>query len=227
MGKWVADQGFDELWQVGDFCTMDSLTRHAHPGSKTFADLPSFRDDLDSLLLALQAFKTGLADWSGPKTITLGNHEHRAAKFEDDNPQMAGHVMNAIVMAFESFGWRVIPFGEFAFTHGVGIVHHPINAMGKAYGGKTANQRAGSDSIFSILHGHDHKYEIAPSAKIGPMGHLDIISVGCALPHGLVEDYAAHGPSGWAWGVCDFRISEGQILDKNFTSMPTLEERYG
>ncbi len=226
MGRWVADQKFDHVIQLGDFATMDSMTRHAAPGTKSFGDLPSFQEDLASVCEALDAFDRGLQGHKCRKEITWGNHEHRADKYEDNNPQMFGIVGNTLRHAFTSRGWRVIPFGEIHFVEGVGFTHHPMNAMGRPYGGKTANSRAGNDLLFSLIHGHDHKREVASCAKIGPQGFIETISAGCSLPWGTVEDYAKHGPSGWWWGVMDVRIAQGQILDQSFTSMLTLEEKY-
>ena len=229
MGRWAAEQNFDELVQVGDMATLDSLTRHAAPGTKTFNELPSFQQDLLSLDEALSALDRGLGKARGKikKTITFGNHEARAVTYEDNNPQMIGTVVDALINVFRKHGWRVIPFGEILFIEGVGITHHPINLMGRAYGGKTANRASGNDLTFTLIHGHDHKREQVSCAKIGPQGFIETISAGCALPWGLVQNYAKHGPSGWWWGVMGARFCQGQILDYDFTSMLTLEELYG
>ena len=227
MGAWVNDMEFDKVVQIGDFLSLDSLTRHAAPGTKNFAELPSFKQDLDSLEDALTAFDRGLGDWNGDKIITLGNHEYRANIYEDNNPQLTGTIVSQLHYVFESHGWRLVPYGEIIFLNGVGLTHAATNAMGKPYGGKTADQRAGGDSTFSLIHGHTHARVIAPSAKIGPMGHVDMISVGCSLPWGHVESYAKHGPSGWWWGVSSALLRAGQITDMNFMSMLDLEYQYG
>ena len=226
MGRWIHDNDFEEVWQVGDFATLDSLTRHAAPGTKTFADLPSFRDDLESLDEALMNFTAGLQGKVIQKAVTLGNHEARAERYEDSNPQMAGSVAVQLHDVFRSHGWRIIPYGEMAFTNGVAIVHNVTNGAGRPYGGKTANQRVGNDAVHSIIHGHDHKRESFSSSKVGPSGGIEIISAGCSLPWGQVEEYASHGPSGWWWGVCSFSVSQGAILDQEYMSMLTLERKY-
>lgn len=227
MGKWVADKDFDICVQIGDFCSLDSMTRHAAPGTKTFADLPSFKEDLESLDDALNYFDLGLRGWAGQKIITLGNHEFRAYIYEDNHPQMSGLVVPQLHDIFRSHGWRIVPYGEISFIEGVGVSHSAINTMGKAYGGKTADSRTGNDSIFSFIHGHTHQRVVAPSAKIGPMGHVDIVSIGCALPQNHVEDYAKHGPSGWWWGVTSATLQAGRIMDLSFKSMDDLERHYG
>lgn len=226
IGRWLAEQGFDEAVQVGDIATLDSLTRHAAPGTKSFSELPTFQQDLLSLDEALSELDRGLGRCKIRKTITLGNHEYRAVKYEDNNPQMVGTVCDALLAVLRKHGWNPIPFKEIYFVEGVGITHHPVNLMGGAYGGKTANRAAGNDLTFPLIHGHDHKREVVSCAKIGPQGFIETVSVGCALPWGHVEDYAKHGPSGWWWGVCGALLSQGQILDYNFTSMLTLQDKY-
>lgn len=227
MGRWVHDNDFDEVWQIGDFVTLDSLTRHAAPGTKSFAELPSFKQDLDSLELALESFDKGLQGKRVPKVITLGNHEYRAVKFEDSQPQMVGTVVSLLHEMFERYGWRLIPYGEIAWVEGVGFTHAVQGMTGKPYGGKTADQRAGNDSTFTLVHGHTHARTLVPSPKIGPLGHIDVVSVGCSLPWGYVEEYASMGPSGWWWGVTDMSVLQGKIIDLNYTSMLRMEELYG
>jgi len=55
---------------------------------------------------------------------------------------------------------------------------------------------------------------------------VSVVNVGCALPHGHVEDYAKHATNGWSWGVTMLGIENGQIVDHQFVSMSTLEDRY-
>jgi len=226
MGRWAASEKFDEVRQLGDFATLDSLTRHAAPGTKEFSGLPSFKDDLDSLDEALREFNRGLGKKKIRKVFQEGNHEYRAYRYEDLNPQMSGLVVSAIHALFQKHGWEIVPFNQYAFVQGVGFIHHPISGAGKPFGGETGNQRAGNKALFSIVHGHDHRRELVSSSKIGPHGAVDVMSLPCALPHGFYEDYAKHGPNGWAWGVTDMTVCQGQILECAFISMLRLEEKF-
>lgn len=226
IGQWVFENDFDQVVQIGDIASLDSLTRHADPGTKTFADLPSFKQDLDSLRQALSAFERGLGGKKIKKIITLGNHENRADRYEERNPQMTNLVHNALVMLLEEFDWTVIPFGEWYMVEGVALTHHVLNVNNRAFGGKTADQRTANEAVCSIIHGHTHQRQFYSAAKVGPFGSVEIISVGCALPWGVVENYAKHGPSGWWWGVSDFHLVQGQVASSNFTSMMDLEKWY-
>ena len=224
MGRWVRDNNFDYVVQIGDWATLDSLSTHAKPGTGSFGQLPSFVDDMQSLERSLKAFDAGLGKgWKGKKVFIKGNHENRAERYEEANPQVAGAIVSTIDGLFTKHGWRVVPFGEVWFLNGVGFIHHPINIMGKAYGGVTADQRASKDLTYSLFHGHDHRRSVTEAPKIGPVGSVQVVSVGCSLPYQYYEDYAKLGPSGWWWGVTSATLQQGQILSLNFTSMIDLQ----
>lgn len=224
IGKWSASQKHDILIQMGDMASFDSLTGHSKPGSLSYGRLPSFQEDLDSLDLALSEIDRGLGRYKVEKIFIMGNHEARAYRYEESNPQMVGLVASQIVNLFEQHGWRVVPFKEICFIEGIGFTHHATNIMGTAYGGVTADSRIGKDSTFTVFHGHDHRRAITPSPKIGPVGHVDVVSVGCALPYMHVEDYTKHGPSGWWWGVVEAEILQGNVPGIKYISMLELEE---
>jgi len=226
MGRWCSDVAPDYIVQLGDWGTFDSMSRHAEKGSLAQRAQPSFMQDVESLYESVHAFDRGLGGGSATKIFTAGNHEDRVGRYENSNPDVLGALVPQWRGAFHESGWRIHEYGEYAFIDNVGFTHHPVNGMGRAYGGKTGNQRAGNDSVFSIVHGHDHKLERVSSPKVGPYGPVEIISAGCSLPWGWVEPYAKLSPSGWWWGVIRLTIQNGQITDMDAVSMLTLESRY-
>lgn len=226
MGRWCAHEAPDYVIQLGDWGTFDSMSKHAQPGSLSKQLQPSWMQDLESLHLSIGAFEKGLKG-KVKKIMTAGNHKDRVARYEDSNPDIAGALVPQWKQLFQSEGWRIHEFGEYAFIEGVGFIHYIVNGMGRAYGGKTGNQRAGNDSVFSIVHGHDHRLERTSAPKVGPFKPVEVISAGCSLPWGWVEPYAKLSPAGWWWGVSTLTIQEGMILDMQATSMLTLEEKFG
>ena len=77
-----------------------------------------------------------------------------------------------------------------------------------------------------LIYGHTHKFQIFNDAKIGLTDRITVVEGGCALPHGEIEHYALHSPTGWSWGVVDLTTQAGQILDVSFVSMLSLRRRY-
>lgn len=226
IGRWCRDQDPDVIWQAGDWSTFDSFSRHTEKGSLESQLAPTWAQDLASLKKSHKAFAKGLGGKDYKKVMTEGNHDARAARYENSDPRLHGSLVPQWRDAFDEHGWRVVDFGEYFFIDGVGFIHHPINGAGRAYGGVTGNQRAGADSTFSIVHGHDHKLEFATRAKIGPVPSVEIISVGCGLPWGHVEQYAKHSTTGWWQGCVALTIRGGQIIDKSATSMLTIMEKF-
>jgi len=227
LGKWAASMCPDYIVQLGDWATFDSFNRYTERGSYESQLLPTWKQDLESLEESIAAFERGLGPYEGKKWVTVGNHEVRAKRYEYSDPRLLGTIVPAWEAKFLSKGWKLKPYQEYLFIEGVGFIHHVTNGMGKAYGGITANSRAASDSVFSVIRGHDHRLEFATRAKIGPAHPVEMISAGCALPQNHIEAYARHGTVGWWWGALFVKIRNGQILDKSAISMETLYEVYG
>lgn len=227
MGRWANEEAPDYIVQVGDWATFDSMSRHAEKGSLDHKLRPSWQQDLESLHLSIGAFEKGLKAKKVVKIFNEGNHEERAWKYESSNPDMVGTLVPQWQSLFASNGWRIHGFGEYAFIEGVGFIHYIVNGAGKAFGGKTGNQRAGNDSTFSIVHGHDHRLERVSLPKIGPSRSVEILSIGCSLPWGHVEPYAKLSPAGWWWGVNTLTIQDGMILGQNSIEMPEIMRKYG
>lgn len=227
IGRCAADLGVDRVVQVGDFGTWDSVSRHEDRSTITGRSLPTFEDDLASCRMALMALDRGLGDWRGQKHITLGNHEDRVKIYENLNPVHEGGMYHRMVEAFVQYGWDWRAYREYLFIQGVGFTHVPQNIMGRPYGGKTLNQ-IGNDAIFPLVFGHSHKGGHLPVAKIGPSCKIDIINLGCALPHGHVEDYAKLSTTGWQYGVYELHLQAGQIVNApgRYISMLELRDKY-
>jgi hypothetical protein len=128
--------------------------------------------------------------------------------------------------AFARFGWRTRPYGEVMFVQGVGFSHHPTNAAGRAFGGKTGAQRAANEMTGSFVGGHTHRLQVHSTGQIGPVDAVQVIEAGCALPWGEVESYALHSPTGWWHGVGVLTVQGGRVIDQDWISMLTMRNRY-
>jgi len=226
IGRFFADEAPDHLVQLGDFGTFDSVSGHAPPGTLDFEKLPRVTQDFQCVEGAVDILKKGLGNWRGELHITKGNHEFRLDRFENANPQIQGLLVDRFDSLMQARGFRVYPFRKYAMIGGVGFIHIPINAGGKPYGGKMSAHAIARDALFSIVHGHTHVRQSTHVAKLGESKLVSVISPGCALPMGHVEDYAKHSATGWFWGVSCLTVRDGVILDESHISMETLERRY-
>ncbi len=226
IGRWCADEAPDDIVQLGDLGTFDSVSGHAPPGTLSFEKLPRVTQDFDALERGLDLFEKGAGACRARRTCTEGNHEFRLHRFEDRNPQVQGLLTGRFEDTLEARRWRTLPYREYAMIGGVGFIHIPINGMGKPYGGKLSAHTIARDALFSIVHGHTHVRQSVHVPKLGQSKLVSVISPGCALPAGHVEEYAKHNATGWAWSVCCLTVRDGVILDESHISMETLARRY-
>jgi hypothetical protein len=227
MGRLAADARPEWIVQIGDFFTLDSL--NSHDGNETLNGRakPPFMEDMASAKEALDAFNTALpTDYMPNRHVTLGNHEARVWRYENEAPETAGMMQHELTSLLETAGWKWSRFGEWLFLGGVGFIHVPLNRLGRAYGGKTSENQIANDSVFDTVFGHSHISCRRRAPKIGPSQHITVLNLGCALPQGHVEDYAQHATTGWDYGAHLLTLSGGHIEADEFVSMAELARRY-
>lgn len=227
IARYASEERFERIIQVGDWSTWDSVSSHDKNDTQAARLKPGVKDDLENLTASHRAFRRGMSSDYRPKLdFLLGNHEYRVERFENANPETAQTFTLSRDETFAQFGWRSRPYGELLYVENVGFTHHPTNGAGRAFGGKTGPQRAANESTVPVVSGHTHRRQVHDSPKIGPLGVISMVEVGCAMPWGDMESYAAHSLTGWFYGVCAMTVTGGAITDLNFTSMITLRNRY-
>lgn len=228
--KWIArfgaDQNIPRVVQIGDWGTFDSVSGHERNDTMVGKTKPPIDRDLDNLEEGLAVWNTQKGDWRPKQDVTLGNHEHRIWRYENANPESYGTYTNRLESAFASFGWRTTPYGQIRYIGGVGFTHHPTNAAGRAYGGKTGPQRAAGDAACSLVGGHTHRLNFHTAPKIGTQEAVQVMEIGCAIPTGEIEQYAKHSITGWWHGVVVITCQGGHIVGHNAVPMTALRECY-
>jgi len=225
-GKFCRDRKHDIILSIGDFLNTNSLCFHVPDENYSGKAKPTFISDMMSGKQALAALNSGLGSWNPERHITLGNHENRLFRMEDSTPSAWGMYQSLFHEVMTGAKFTYSPFGEFTYYGGVGFTHVPKTIMGKPYGGKHPHNSIGNDSVHDLVYGHTHVRANHIARKIGQK-HVTIINAACYLPSGHVEDYAIHTPGGWHYGLTEITIKRGQIVESNFISLETLEERYG
>lgn len=227
MGRWVADIQPDIVIQIGDMLSFDSLCSQEPNDSLRGKDKPSFLEDIASGVAALQAFEDGLGGHDVRKHVTLGNHEDRLYSFTDRTPETAGMMQFELDRLLGRFGWTYSPYGVPWFLGGVAFCHVPMTILGRPVGGEFPGNTVARKSTHDWVYGHTHKADVTRHPKLGVRNHVEVINLGCALPQGVVEDYARLSMTGWWWGVWELRLSAGKIASYAKITMDELEQRYG
>ena len=225
MGRYAAENEVTKIVQIGDFCSMDSMSSHDPNWTIKGQQKPSFNEDVESFRLALEAFDAGLGSAVIDKHVTLGNHEDRISRFVNNTPEVSEMLFEKIYEILDAFGWTYSPYGEFFFIGDVGFTHVPLNQMGKPYGGMNSENAIARDSLHDVVYGHTHKRVDKTFPKIGH-DHITIINLGCSLPEGHIEDYARHSVTGWSYGVYDLGIQGGKIKEHTWIPMDVLMRDY-
>lgn len=227
LGKFTAKRKPDMVICGGDVFDVDSLNKHVRNETGDGKLKPAFEAELSSLAAAFEAF-----DKYTPKDIkrhiTLGNHEQRIWRYENDNPEVCGMLSSAFLCLLEKYNWQVTRFKDYLNISGVEFTHVPINAMGKELGGKTAAMRIATDSVADIVYGHTHNRHDASAPKLGPNNrHTRAYNGGCFMPNNARMDYAKASQNHWEYGLTMITIFEGRIEATEWVSMAQLERDYG
>lgn len=222
LGQYIAERGIDMVVSVGDWWSMDCFSTHHDRATIEGRAKPTFEQDRDSFHASQRAFQEGLEGCKPKKLITLGNHEHRAWKYDNLHPDGLSHG-ELVEQAFLQWGWRTSPYGEYRFIGGVGFTHVPFNSLGKPLAqGQRANK-----ALIDTVHGDDHRATQITDHKSGPFRSPTIYSAATALPPGFVEGYANKGGATWRSGICEATVWGGYVRHWSFTEMVLLRHRYG
>lgn len=222
LGCYIEEHGIERVVSVGDWMTMDCFSSHTDRASFEGMAKPTFQQDIDSFHESQQAFQAGLAGHRPKKDITLGNHEHRAWRYDNLHPDGTSHSF-LVEQAFAQWGWRTRTYGEYRFIDGVGFVHVPFNALGRPL---TQNQRP-NKAMFDTIHGDDHRATQLTDYKAGPYRSPTIYSAATALPPGFIEGFTGKGGSTWRTGIADATIWGAYVRRWAFEEMILLKRRYG
>jgi hypothetical protein len=225
LGRYAADHKVDRVVQIGDWMTLDCFSTHTDRATFEGLAKPTFTQDLESFHASQREFRRGLGNHKPKLDCTLGNHEHRAWRWDNFHPEAEPHG-HKIEEAFAQWGWRTTPYGQFRFIHGVGFTHVPLNSLGRPMGGVTGGQRAANAAMHDVIHGDSHKSQISVAEKLGPCRAPSIYNAATALPNGFIEGFANKGGSTWRSGVCLAVIWGGHVRSWTFTEMSLLEHRY-
>lgn len=230
IGAHIRETAPDVLHQLGDFMDFESLCSHVKNETYDGKLKPTFSQDLASGVAAMEALEGEIAKGSHNPVRTASGDNHadaRINRYEQNNPEMYGILRAQYDKVWTDFGYHKTPYGAFTFHGGVGFTHIPLNVMGREMGGETVLRQVALKSTHDVVMGHIHYFDCHKARMTGFNNSVRAVSCPTALPHGYVAQYAAHGMTGWDWGVLELSIAAGRIAALNMVPMFELERRYG
>lgn len=187
IGEYLAHKKPDVIVHIGDHFDFPSLSSY-DKGKKSFEGR-LVKDDLEAGHAGMRAMMEPI--WKVQETqrkakkkvynpeliFCLGNHEARADRFANDNPEFTGF-LGTEQLGLEQYGWKVYPYLKPAEIDGINYVHYLANPFtGKPYGGNALNQLKMVGKSFVV--GHKQLLDVAIRPTLDGTMQLGIINGAC------------------------------------------------
>jgi hypothetical protein len=209
---------------------MPSLSSY-DKGKKSFEGR-RYKRDIEAAQFAMQAFLGPLNEYNDMRrrnkkgeykprmVLTLGNHEHRISRACEDDPKLDG-VLSVKDLAYEEYGWEVIPFLEVIVIEGIAFSHYfTTGVMGRPAGSAQAQLRKAG---MSCIAGHQQGKQIAYATRADGKTITSIIA-GSAYEHD--EEYLGNqGNRHWRGFLMLHEVEDGGF-DEMWVSLGYVNQRY-
>jgi hypothetical protein len=187
IGEYLVDKKPDVIVHIGDHYDFPSLSSYdkgkkSFEGRRLIEDLKAGRAGMDALLkpirdLQEQQRRNRKKVYTPRMVFCVGNHEHRADRFANDNPEFEGFV-GVEQLGLEQDGWEVYPFLKPAVIDGISYVHYLANPFtGKPYGGSALNQLKNVGKSFVV--GHKQLLDCAIRPTLNGEMQIGIVNGAC------------------------------------------------
>lgn len=188
IGYYIAKKRPDVIVHIGDNWDLAALS--SYDKGQLRAEGKRLNQDIEAGTTGIELIDAEIAKIKGylpRKVITFGNHEDRADRFVQENPELHG-LIGTEVLAATIPTWEVHPFLKPVEIHGIQFVHFVPNPMtGKPYGGTVQNILKNCGSSFVM--GHKQVLDIAMRPTFDGKQQLAVIVGACYMHH---EAYKGH-----------------------------------
>jgi hypothetical protein len=223
IGNYIVEKKPDNLICIGDFWDMPSLSIYdkgklPFEGRRYVKDIKAGRSAMERLLKPIDDYnRTATVKYNPLKDFTEGNHEGRASRVADMNPEYAGKIDRSD-FGIEEYGWNFHPFLKVIERDGIEYAHYfTSGVMGKPVSSAAVLLR-----------------ERQRSATMGHVQHMDIAihkktlqtALFCATCYSHDEQYL--GPQGNSQKrgiIVKFEVEAGRY-DLLMVSLNFLKKAY-
>lgn len=241
LGDFIADTQPDNIVQIGDFLTYDSISawnnakRLSMEGQRLSKELESGADAYNLLMEGIRKLNdrnraNRKATYRPNMYWLLGNHEDRAERYVEQNPEMKGLVFFNRFFDPTEEGWEIVEYREHCEFNGVMFTHIPMSGNNQPMSSKHLVKNVVSDYNCSIVFGHTHKLAFESDGMLSPDGVVrrTALNVGCYFDH--MPDYASgsRGTRDWWPGVVLLHhLNYSGDYDLETIHIDRLREMYG
>lgn len=220
VGNLIAEERFDNVIQIGDFLSLDSLSawdlrKSAKMEGRRFSEeLTAGKEAVDRIMTPIYELqdkqRISKKRVYRPKLYScIGNHEDRWDRYLETKPELLNVVDPYESVGFEDHGWVKVPYREYIYIEGVGFTHAPMNGNNQPASGVSLLNNASKDHQSSVVFGHTHSIGLKTHTRHGDnCAMVTALNVGCFFNE--IPEYA-----------------QGSITSKNWWSGVFILEHYG
>jgi hypothetical protein len=230
IGMYLVEKKPDVVVCIGDFADLPSLSSY-DKGKKSFEGR-RYKRDVEAAQFAMQAFLGPLNEYNEMRrrnrkgeyrprmVLTLGNHEHRIHRAVEDDPKLDG-MLSVKDLAYEEYGWQVIPFLEVVVIEGIAFSHYfTTGVMGRPAASAQAQLRKAG---MSCIAGHQQGKQIAYATRADGATITSIIAGSC---YEHEEPYlGAQGNQHWRGFLVLNEVKDG-AFDELWVSLNYINQKY-
>ncbi len=232
IGQYIAQKKPDVIVHIGDHFDFESLSsydkgKRSFEGRRVKEDLDAGHKGMGYLLAPVRALqeqqRVSKKKIYNPKMVfCLGNHEARADRFANDNPEFTGF-LGTEQLGLEPYGLEFYPYFKPANIDGINYVHYLANPFtGKPYGGNALSQLKTVGQSFVV--GHKQLLDVAVRPTLDGSMQVGIINGAC-YPH--EEAYKGFQGNFHFRGLTMLHEVKDGFGCPMFVSLDYIMERYG
>lgn len=232
IGEYIAHKKPDVIVHIGDHFDFESLSSY-DKGKKSFegrrvkADLDVGHEGMRLIMEPIQRVqenqrKAKKKAYNPRLVFCLGNHEARADRFANDNPEFTGF-LGTEQLGLEQYGFEVYPYLQPAVIDGINYVHFLANPFtGKPYGGNALNQLKNVGCSFVC--GHKQLLDCAIRPTLEGKMQIGIINGAC---YPFDEPYKGFTGNFHFRGLTMLHEVKDGFGLPSFVSLDFIMEKYG
>jgi len=238
LGNYIAETQPDTIVQIGDFLTYDSISawntrkrltmEGKRLGKEMRAGMVAYEkimNPINDLNRTRRNFRK--AQYKPNLFWIEGNHEDRAFRYADQNPEVADVVDYTRYFNPADDGWTIVPYREHCAHNGVLFTHCPMSGNNQPLSSKHLVKNVIKDYTAPLVFGHTHKlaFECDGVRTTNGGRRLTSLNVGCFFDY--VPDYARGSRSNrdwWAGLVTLTHVNQHGDYDLSTISMDVLRQ---
>jgi hypothetical protein len=228
-GLYCANRKPTKVINLGDHWDMPSLC--SYDKGKRAAENMRYMIDIKAGNKGMELFMEPIAEeleacwkrgeeWSPEFHLTFGNHDWRAERAADDQPELEGLVGYA---SFDTTGWITYPFLEVAMIDGIAYSHYfTSGTMGRPV---TTARALLTKKHQSCVMGHVQRYETAMDYNAEGK-RITGLFAGCFYQHEDGYRDTQSNIATWRGVHVLYGVNDGEFTH-NAVDLPYLKDRFG